>query len=142
MTFGQNNTRAGKLTPAIVYELRQRYVEGWTQGRLAREYQISVGQVGRIVRGEAWQQYDNPAKEITTSMKVTQRIHIPEPTKEEIAASLAKLQGMLANPVDKPLGKEEAEPKYSTLDQFLTDVKETKEGSVESKLEKFLGEER
>ena len=57
MTFNRGHTAAAKLTPEQVLELRQRYNAGWTQGRLSREYQVSIGQIGRIVRGEAWQQY-------------------------------------------------------------------------------------
>lgn len=53
--FGLRNLGAAKLSAAQVVELRRLYQEeGWTQGRLARHFQVGVGQVGRIVRGEAW----------------------------------------------------------------------------------------
>ena len=61
--FNQGNVRAGKLTPTLVHDMRLEYAAGATQGQLARKYGISVGQVGRIVRGECWQQYTNPAAE-------------------------------------------------------------------------------
>ena len=53
--FNQRNTAAKKLTSELVEELRTRYEGGETQGKLSRDFGISVGQVGRIVRGESWQ---------------------------------------------------------------------------------------
>lgn len=54
--FAFRNNRAAKLTPGQVMQIRTRYEEGLcTQGELAREFQISIVQVGRIVRGEVWQ---------------------------------------------------------------------------------------
>lgn len=50
--------RAGnrKVTSEEVFEMRRSYeAYEMTQGQLARAYGISVGQVGRIVRGESWQ---------------------------------------------------------------------------------------
>lgn len=46
---------ASKLSEAQVSEMRLRYAEGWTQSKLAKEYQISIGHVGRIVRRDVWQ---------------------------------------------------------------------------------------
>lgn len=54
--FYRNNTKASKLNGTQVVEIRQLYGAGWTQGQLSREFQISVGQIGRIVRGESWMQ--------------------------------------------------------------------------------------
>ena len=54
-TFGLRNNAARKLTAYEVAEMRKSYAEGATQGALARSYGVSVGQVGRIVRGESWQ---------------------------------------------------------------------------------------
>jgi hypothetical protein len=48
-----NATR--KLTQQQVVEIRQLYGEGYTQGALSRHFGVSIGQVGRIVRGESWQ---------------------------------------------------------------------------------------
>lgn len=53
--FQYKNSRAAKLTPGQVLEMRRLYADGYSQGRLAREYQVSLNQVGRIVRGEVWQ---------------------------------------------------------------------------------------
>jgi hypothetical protein len=44
-----------KRTALEIRGLRQRYLNGWSQARLSREYGMSIGQVGRIVRGTAWQ---------------------------------------------------------------------------------------
>ena len=43
--------------------MREAYARGATQGELCRRYKMSIGQVGRIVRGESWSQYTNPAAE-------------------------------------------------------------------------------
>lgn len=46
---------ASKLNSSQVRAMRQRYLNGWTQSKLANEYAISVGHVGRIIRGDVWQ---------------------------------------------------------------------------------------
>jgi hypothetical protein len=53
MKMRQFNTRAQKLSTVQVKELYNRLLEGETQGSLAREYGLSVVQVGRIARGES-----------------------------------------------------------------------------------------
>ena len=54
--FFSRNTRAAKVTAAIVLEIRKKYQEyGMTQADLSREYRLSTVQIGRIVRGESWQ---------------------------------------------------------------------------------------
>lgn len=58
--FRRGHTQAARLTATKVLEIRQRYASGETQGALSRDYQVSVGQIGRIVRGEAWQEYQQP----------------------------------------------------------------------------------
>lgn len=50
------NTKSATLTPHLVLQMRRDYASGMTQGQCAKQYGISVGQVGRIVRGEAWMQ--------------------------------------------------------------------------------------
>ena len=55
MGFSRGNNKGRKLNPDQVGSIRRRYEEGWTQGELARAEQVSVGQIGRIVRGESWQ---------------------------------------------------------------------------------------
>ena len=54
MIFQTKNKKAKKLTAGQVAEMRQHYENGATQGALCKYYKVSVGQVGRIVRGESW----------------------------------------------------------------------------------------
>jgi len=54
MIFQTKNKQAKKLTAGQVAEMRQHYADGVTQGALCKYYRVSVGQVGRIVRGESW----------------------------------------------------------------------------------------
>lgn len=114
--FPRFNIKASKLTPTKVFELREKYAAGASQGSLAREYQISVGQVGRIVRGESWQQYSNPAEETPIQIMSPNL----EPTPEEIQASYERLQKLLQKDVNTKV--------KSDLDEFLTDPKESKDG--------------
>jgi uncharacterized protein YjcR len=74
VTFSRGNRRGAKLSPGQVLELREAYAAGETQGSLARKYGVSVGQVGRIVRGESW----------------------GEARQDDINASLARLKEALA----------------------------------------------
>jgi hypothetical protein len=54
--FQKNNLRRAVLTMTKVQEIRAFYNQGHvTQGQLARDYGVSVVQIGRIVRGEVWQ---------------------------------------------------------------------------------------
>lgn len=54
--FTKNNLRRAVLTATKVLEIRKFYEAGnVTQGQLARDYGVSVIQIGRIVRGEVWQ---------------------------------------------------------------------------------------
>jgi predicted transcriptional regulator len=55
--FQQHNRRASKLSIPEVMEIRELYRKGSvTQGQLSRQFGVSVIQIGRIVRGEVWQQ--------------------------------------------------------------------------------------
>ncbi len=85
--FNQGNVRAGKLTPTLVHDMRLEYAAGATQGSLARKYGISIGQVGRIVRGECWQQYSNPAAESSTPIRQLS----PEELSREAQESAARM---------------------------------------------------
>jgi len=46
---------ASKLQIDEIVAIRAEYAQGATQGALARKYRVSIGHIGRIVRGEAWQ---------------------------------------------------------------------------------------
>lgn len=76
----RDNTMAEALTDEQVVEIRRLYhVDGWTQGRLARQFKRAVGTIGRIVRGETHQDVGMPRA-------------IPE---DEVAASQKKLEELL-----------------------------------------------
>lgn len=54
--FTKRNSKAAKINATIVQEIRDKYASGYyTQSSLSIEYQLSVVQIGRIVRGESWQ---------------------------------------------------------------------------------------
>lgn len=77
MTYIPN--RAAKLSWARVREVRQRYEhEGWSQGRIAREYGMSSAQVGRIVRYESWLETgataESPAENPEGSLSLVQKL--------------------------------------------------------------------
>lgn len=79
--FERQNSKAAKLSPDDVRLIRQYYSEGATQGQLCRHFGVSVGQIGRIVRGESW------AGKAADGMK----------TEAEAARSLAQLTTRLAD---------------------------------------------
>ena len=54
--FQRNHAKSSKLTPRQVQDIRYLYANGdATQGQLSRDFQVSIIQIGRIVRGEVWQ---------------------------------------------------------------------------------------
>lgn len=60
--FWSGNSKAARLTPAIVERIREEYkIPGVTQGDLARKYGVSVIQIGRIVRWESWANMPPPS---------------------------------------------------------------------------------
>mgnify|MGYP003660423923 CR=1 FL=1 len=83
--FTKGNNRAAKLNPGIVQDIRELYGRGdCTQGQLARDYGVSIVQIGRIVRGEVWQSVKQPepsAREIENSaqrmLAVQRRVEEP-----------------------------------------------------------------
>ena len=54
---------ASKLTEEQVRLIRARYAGGATQGEIAREYSISIGHIGRILRNEVWTDRGQPTGE-------------------------------------------------------------------------------
>lgn len=61
--FTRHNSKASKLSGTEVLEIRRLYQLGtFSQGELSRQFQVSVVQIGRIVRGESWQQYQVPER--------------------------------------------------------------------------------
>ncbi len=55
MTFQRSHLKAAKKTPLEILQIRLKYSQGSSQGELAREFGLSVGQIGKIVRNEVWQ---------------------------------------------------------------------------------------
>jgi hypothetical protein len=117
--FRIGNVRAAKLTPEAVLEIRELYwQQNWTQGALARRFNVSIITIGRIVRGESWQKYpgvgyhegadEPPAEQRLHEAAIDQMIMAgaPEPNEAEVAASFAKLNTLL--PPDKQVGGEPA----------------------------------
>lgn len=68
-----------KLDQLAVDEMREAYQDGESQGALARRFGVSVGTVGRIVRGESWQgAAAAPARRGRAFVPPRQEIVVPE----------------------------------------------------------------
>jgi hypothetical protein len=123
--FGQRNERSAKLTIHQVEEMRRLYAESsCSQGQLARDFGISIGQVGRIVRGEAWQSLGPPM-----------------PTKQEIELSARRAfeyQQQIRNesPAERMV-REAAENVAKSPDAMVTDL--SKEPEVVQRRAEALG---
>jgi hypothetical protein len=109
--FGKHHTRSAKLTGEQVYQLRLDYVSGTSQGDLSRKYQISIGQVGRIVRGESWQAFHNPADAVAVGPVPPILGKSPEQQKADSDASLARVLERMREDI--------AAAKAKPLDAFL-----------------------
>lgn len=83
-----------KLNPGLAMKIRQLYHdEGWTQGQLSREYKVSIGQIGRIVRNEAWQEVD--PEPTLSEMEHRSAMLQHKITPELIAASQARMMALV-----------------------------------------------
>lgn len=109
--FTVGHRRSAKLTPEQVLDMRRLYAEeGWSQGRLARHFCLSVGQVGRIVRGEQWQDYP----QVLTDQEIEHRMAIlPQPDAATLEESMARLSEKLLNPLSP--GPKEIDPLEEVL---------------------------
>lgn len=99
----RGNTRAAKLTPIQVLDIREAYDTGTTQRELCNRYGVSIGTIGRIVRGETWQSYGGPGEhegasrqDVDSSMHEAAlermaQMNAPASDSAVIQASLAKL---------------------------------------------------
>jgi hypothetical protein len=106
MKFNRGHTRAAKLTAEQVYQLRLDYAAGATQRELALKYHLGSGQVGRIVRGEAWQAYHNPAEAATGVIPpIMQKSNeqVRAEADESLAKVLEQMQADVAAVRAKPL---------------------------------------
>lgn len=104
--FRQSNSRAAKITPEHVLAIRRAYEAGATQGELSRQYRLGVGQIGRIVRGEAWATLPNaaPGERSQAEMDALMALPITPDEQARIDASQERLLALLA--ADKPVKSE------------------------------------
>lgn len=118
MTFNRGNRRAAKVNGETVIVIRQLYEQGWTQNQLSREFQLSIGQIGRIVRGEVWQNVTQgePINRAPPSGG-------PLPTESEAAEGAAVLTRML-HQVNKEVEKHRVADK--ALDELSGDKRDPK----------------
>jgi transposase len=87
MTFSQGNTKASKLNPTKVYEIREKYATGdYTQEGLSREYGVSISTIRNVLHRVTWQQYGQPVRQ--------------PPTEEEMEAASKRLGELLNNKGD------------------------------------------
>lgn len=96
-----------KATPALVQTIRVEYAAGASQSTLARRYQLSINTIGRMVRGETWQ--DLPDQPQTAGTPAEQAA-----LKAEAAESLKRLLAIQSNPapeapLPQPAPTEEAD---------------------------------
>lgn len=77
MLFGKGNKYARRLKLGELNEIRLRYLGGETQGALARDFGVSVGTIGRAVRGETWREHT--LLEVTEGAKEVRQERAPAP---------------------------------------------------------------
>lgn len=113
--FSAHNSRAAKVTAEMVLRMRLEYAKGATQNELADRYDLSVVQVGRIVRGESWRHVANPAKALSAEelAAVARRLIDIRPDVEQVApegeTALERMQ------------KDVTQERRSAVDDFLDD---------------------
>lgn len=88
----QKRIGGAKVTPQTVREIRREYAEGATQPELARKWKIGVGQVGRIVRGEAWVNVSHGERVVTDQEMMLHSRDLNTPQGQEYIRS--QTQGM------------------------------------------------
>jgi transcriptional regulator with XRE-family HTH domain len=96
--FERNNRTAKKLTLSQVAEIRELYAQGATQGQLCRRFSVSVGQIGRIVRGESWASEQVPTSvprqsDIEASAQRLLRVQAQVQQAPELAGMAAEVAG-------------------------------------------------
>jgi len=110
--FSQGNRRASKLSFPEVAEIRRLYAQGViTQGDLSRRFGVSVIQIGRIVRGEVWQQLpvmdrgmsEGELKESAERMLALQQSLTGAAKLEQVAKDLNKGNEMVDELIRSPL---------------------------------------
>lgn len=108
--LSHNNRKASKLSIPEVIEIRELYRKGRiSQGELSRRFQVSIVQIGRIVRGEVWQQ-------IPTLDEVLSQGEL----KESAARMVALQEKMQADAMEKLQQTAEEQPKADKMLDELT----------------------
>lgn len=91
--YQYGNRSRNKLTAVQVYDIRALYARGdCTQGELARDFKVSVIQIGRIVRGEVWQTLPAAGPTDTEQQDVLRRLL----QAQEEVSGMTKLQEVAA----------------------------------------------
>lgn len=124
--FPMGNTKAGKLNGLQVADIRVKYhQEGWSQGRLAREFQVTIGTIGRIVRGETWQNSPHPA---SNRAAYQEGGHFPL-TEEQLNIAAKASEARLLKMLDMEQAPVSAPPPTESWDQALAASEPTEQSS-------------
>lgn len=142
--FTRANVKASKLEPQQVVEIYRRRAAGETQGALARDFQISIGQIGKICRGEVWQElYRRFTEGLPLQPKeldmhfalqgLNQERLVGEELKQAARASLEKTLELLGQGQARAVGEMEQEPTgegWNKLQQEIEKKKVEEEGKI------------
>lgn len=95
--------RSGPLSEMDVVDIRVKYWQlNYTQGQLAREKRVTINTIGRIVRGETWQEVGGPGSAIAERQEVEEKLiahaeaNAPAENSSEIQTSMQKVLAMIA----------------------------------------------
>lgn len=140
--FSKYHTRAAKLLPEQVVQIRELYHKfNRSQASLSREFGVTEGTIGRIVRGTSWQAYGGPGEHVgareasdaqllhEAALEENARINAPAMDSPEIQESLAKLARLGIQP--KPEETEHDLP-TQTSDLHTADDRRSGDGDVPS----------
>lgn len=104
MSMTRQLGRTTKLTPQQIIALREDYATGlYSQPALGRKYGLGPAQVGKIVRGEAWQHVTR-GEPVTTESDAQLRVlsgQVPPPP-EGTLERLLKVQEEVNHPTARP----------------------------------------
>ena len=104
--FSYRNNKAAKVTAPLVIEMRERWSRGnVTQAQLCRDYGLSVVQVGRIVRGESWQNIGMPMGETEMRASAERMLALQAELQNKLAPAFESLQTRLADDVAREKAK-------------------------------------
>ena len=123
--FGMHNRRAAKLGAVQVEAMRREYANGMTQRELGAKYGVSVGQVGRIVRGESWAD-TGAARGFVAEQAWEGAEGLDSPRfggdEEVIAASLRAVQARVST--ENPFAQEDCKPDPKVSEDVLRQMRE------------------